>query len=543
MVQGAGGTRFLFETQHLRVAGRKGLGQDFDGHVTADAPVARAPHFAHTARTYVGQDLVRTQNDAFGDDHRQLHQEYRKAGERTVRRNQRYASPVIADAVRRFLAAHAIDGTVVAAVSGGGDSTALLVALGEAEGIDVVAAHVNHHLRGADSDADEGFVRELCARLGVPLYVEDGPLDPDAVRARGVEAAAREVRHARLHAVRARAGARWVATAHQKNDQAETVLMRLMTGGGIAALRGIHPVRDDGVIRPLLELTRAEIDAFLEERGITPRFDASNADTRFLRNRIRAFLPESAVDNLAAVAAQARAQWRVLERAIDEADTSLASADETIFRELPDDAWLRQAILHKHIRRLDPQARDVGAADLERLGQELANVKRVSVTKQLELVRRGHDVVLRKNPRPTPEFEVELTTEAYIPEIATTIRVVECGGHAAALAERRHGRRTPHQLIELPKGAAPRFLVRNRRDGDRFHPLGLPSDKKLKDFLIDRKIAAGVRDRIPLLLWNGAIAWVGGVEVSERFRVTGAGDLYEVRLERADEEDQAGLQR
>src|SRR6266498_2092842 len=109
-------------------------------------------------------------------------------------------------------------------------------------------------------------------------------------------------------------------SAHQKNDQAETVLMRLMTGGGLAALRGIHPVRDDGVIRPLLDVTRAEIDAFLKERGVIARVDASNADPRFLRNRVRAMLPESAVDNLAAVAAQARAQWRVLERAIDEAD-------------------------------------------------------------------------------------------------------------------------------------------------------------------------------------------------------------------------------
>lgn len=432
---------------------------------------------------------------------------------------------MIVDVIRRFLAEHAIDSVIVAAVSGGGDSTALLLALNEIDGIELVAAHVNHHLRGEDSDADEAFVRDLCARLGVPLHVEDGALEPAAVRARGVEAAAREVRHARLHAVRARVGGRWIATAHQKNDQAETVLMRLMTGGGIAALRGIHPVRDDGVIRPLLDVTRAEIDAFLRERGVVARFDRSNADPRFLRNRVRAMLPESAVGNLAAVAAQARAQWRVLERAIDEADTSIASEDETVFRALPDDAWLRQAILHKHIRRLDPEARDVGAAELERLAGELETVKRVSVTKHLELVRRGDDVVLRHIPQSAPQFEVELTSEAYIPEIATRICV--------ARAENGPLRTERSQLIELPKGSTPRFLVRNRRHGDRFHPLGLAADKKLKDFLIDRKIAADLRDRIPLLLWNGAIAWVAGVEVSERFRVTGAGDLYEVRLERA----------
>ncbi|HEV2721922.1 MAG TPA: tRNA lysidine(34) synthetase TilS [Thermoanaerobaculia bacterium] len=431
---------------------------------------------------------------------------------------------MIVETIRRFLAAHGVGGTVVAAVSGGGDSTALLLGLAEIDGVELVAAHVNHHLRGADSDKDEAFVRELCARLGVPLHVEDGTLDPAAVRERGVEAAAREVRHARLHAVRERAGGRWIATAHQKNDQAETVLMRLMTGGGIAALRGIHPVRDDGVIRPLLDVRRSEIDAFLRERGVTARVDKSNADPRFLRNRVRAMLPEEAVDNLAAVAAQARAQWRVLERVIDDADRSIAGDDETIIRELPDDPWLRQAILHKHIRRLDPGARDVGAKDLERLAAEIDNVKRVSVTKHLELVRRAGQLGLRKAPSETPEFEIELTTEAYIPEIATTI--------AVGKPKNQELRTKNSQIIELPKNAQATFTVRNRRDGDRFHPLGLPSDKKLKDFLIDRKIAADVRDRIPLLLWNGEIAWVAGVEVSERFRVTGAGDLYEVRLER-----------
>lgn len=442
---------------------------------------------------------------------------------------------MIVETIRRFLAAHGVGGSVAAAVSGGGDSTALLLGLAEIGGIELVAAHVNHHLRGADSDEDEAFARELCARLGVPLHVEDGTLDPAAVRERGVEAAAREVRQARLHAVRARVGGRWIATAHQKNDQAETVLMRLMTGSGIAALRGIHPVRDDGVIRPLIEVRRSEIDDFLRERGVTARFDKSNADPRFLRNRVRAMLPKDAVDNLAAVAAQARAQWRVLERVIDEADRSVATENETTFRELPDDPWLRQAILHKHIRRLDPAARDVGARDLGRLAGEIDNVKRVSVTKHLELVRRGDAVMLRKAPRETPAFEIELTTAAYIPEIATQVCVARTD--TAPLRSDRS------QLIELPRGAKPIFTVRNRRDGDRFHPLGLPSDKKLKDFLIDRKIAADVRDRIPLLLWNGEIAWVAGVEVSERFRVTGAGDLYEVRLERAGDEDQTSIQR
>ncbi|HEV7570181.1 MAG TPA: tRNA lysidine(34) synthetase TilS [Thermoanaerobaculia bacterium] len=425
---------------------------------------------------------------------------------------------MIPQTIRRFLAKHRTRQLLVVAVSAGVDSTALLVALVEIGDVAFSAAHINHHLRGAESDDDEAYVRELCARYDIPLRVADGTLDPDAVRHRGIEAAAREVRHARLRDI---AGDSLIATAHQKNDQAETVVMRMMTGGGIAALRGIHPVRADGVIRPLLNVTRAEIEQFLKERNITPRSDRSNADPRFLRNRVRAALRDvdaSVIDNLAAVADQARQQWPVLERAIDAAENVVTTDDETRFRSMPGDPWIRQALLLRHIRRLDPEARDVSASDLERLAA--ANV-RTSVTKLLELLRDGDQIVLRRRASATPHFEVEIDagSEVYIPEIATTMRIRAAAGQA-------------NQIIQLPTGARPHFTVRNRRDGDRFRPLGMAHDKKLKDLLIDRKIAATSRDRIPLLLWNDTIVWVAGVEVSELFKVTGeTADLYEVAIE------------
>jgi tRNA(Ile)-lysidine synthase len=435
-----------------------------------------------------------------------------------------YDIGVIVDAIRRFFALHRIGGPIVVAVSGGIDSTALLIALVEVGGVEFSSAHVNHHLRGAESDDDEAYVRELCARYDIPLRVADGQLDNEAIRHRGIEAAAREVRHTRLREI---AGTALIATAHQKNDQAETVLMRLMTGGGIAALRGIHPVRDDGVIRPLLEVTRAEIDDFLATRNVTPRFDRSNADPRFLRNRVRVLLREfdpSVIENLAAIADQARQQWPVLERAIDDAEDVRTSDVETTFRSMPEDAWLRQALLLRHIRRLDPESRDVSAADLERF----AHVgKRTSVTKSLELLRHENEIILRRrrSDDPTPDFEVEIDAgnKVYIPEIATTISMHSATGQPSNPAIQR---------IQLPKGALPHFTIRNRRDGDRFRPLGMDHDKKLKDLLIDRKIAATLRDRIPLLVYNDTIAWVAGVEVSELFKVTGeAADLYEVAIE------------
>ena len=308
--------------------------------------------------------------------------------------------------------------------------------------------------------------------------------------------------------------------------------MRLMTGGGLAGLRGIHPVRADGVIRPLLEVSRAEIEEFLRQRGIVPRVDRSNADPRFLRNRVRALLAQfdaSVIDNLAAIARQAREQWRALEEIVDRIDDSKTTSDETRFKSFPPEAWIRRALLHRHIRRLDPNARDVSAADLERLAAELDSVKRVSVTRNLELLRRQGEWILRRKPEPVDEFEIELRAgdTAYIPEIDATIRI----------SRPATGNR---QRFQLPQDARPQFTIRNRRHGDRFQPLGMPKEKKLKDFLIDRKIPSESRDRIPLVLWGGKIVLLAGVEISEAFKVSEGGEVYEVAIE---EKNQKGVQR
>jgi tRNA(Ile)-lysidine synthase len=431
---------------------------------------------------------------------------------------------MLAETLRRFLADAGVEPcAVVVAVSGGDDSTALLLAFAELrdDGFAVVAAHVNHRLRGEESDADEAFVRALCARHAIALHVTDGTLDAERVRARGVEAAAREVRYARLQEIRAASNAEWIATAHQKNDQAETVLMRLLTGSGIAGLRGIHPLRDGRVMRPLLDVPRAELESFLGERGIVARHDSSNDDPRFLRNRVRVLLRElNATGNLVNVAREARAQWPILERAIDDAERVEITAQETRFRQLPEEEWLRAALLQRHIRRLDPDARDF---DATRIANDIDTQRRISVTKTLELLRDGSGYLLRRRPHEIAPFEENVTPNAptRIDPLAQTLHLT-------------HPARNGHQRFQLPSPSSGSgvFTIRNRRPGDRFQPLGMQGPKKLKDFLIDRKIAAEARDRIPLLLWNDEIVWVAGVEISERFKVTDpAGELYEVWLE------------
>jgi tRNA(Ile)-lysidine synthase len=430
-------------------------------------------------------------------------------------------------ALRQFFVKHDIgSGPVVVAASGGIDSTALLLGMAELrrDGLAVTAAHVNHHLRGAESEGDEAFVRELCGALQIALEVADGTLDAGVVKLRGLEAAAREVRYRRLREI---AGSSLVLTAHQKDDQAETVLMRLLTGSGIAGLRGIHPLRADGFARPLLEVTRAELETFLRERGVTARTDSTNDNPRFLRNRLRVLVRElNAVENLAAVSRQAREQWPLLEKAIDDAESGALAG------RWPNETWIREALLARLVRRLDPDARDF---DAHRLALALDEVTRTSVSKSVEVVRRGEGIFVEHRDRADPApFEMTLTAghQIYVPELDLTVGIGK-------------GSTGRGQRFELPAGASPRFVVRNRRKGDRFQPLGLTAPKKLKDFLIDRKIPAKVRDRLPLLVWNDEIVWIGGVEVSERFKVTTApaGMLYEVWMEGSGAEHHSRLHR
>ena len=445
----------------------------------------------------------------------------------------------VIDAVRLHFRRHDIESChILAAVSGGVDSTALLLVLADlrGDGFTLTAGHVNHHLRGEESDGDQQFVESLCAKLGVELRIADGALDPEIIRTSGIEAAAREIRHTRLKAIADEVGALFVATAHQKDDQAETVLMRLISGTGLAGLRAIHPRRADGWIRPLLDVPRSRIESFLAERSITPRVDRTNADPRFLRNRIRLILRDlgpGAVENLAAAATQAQQFWPAVEKSIDAVERSCThvTADETRFVQWPEDAWLRQALLNRHIRRLGG-SREISSADLQRLAGAVGDIRRVSVTRELELVHQRGALVLRRKPAQIAEFEVELVpgSSIFISEISATISLTK---------GKPEGQRSKGgQTFQLPDGAEPRFIIRNRRRGDRFQPLGLRRDKKLKDFLIDRKIAAEVRDALPLLVWNGEIVWVAGVEISERFKVTSPTEaLYEVKLEDVSHDD------
>ena len=212
---------------------------------------------------------------------------------------------MIAQRVREFAARFDMlpaGAKVLCACSGGADSVCLLHLLHAMQDISVVCAHFNHGLRGAESDRDAAFVKALCDRLGIPCVTECGDAAAwAAAHGLGIEAAARELRYDFLHRAAAAHGCTRIATAHNAEDNAETVLMHLIRGSGGRGLSGIPPVRGS-VVRPLLTVTRAEIAAYLAKNGLPHTEDSSNASDDYARNRIRhRVLPLLLEENSAAV--------------------------------------------------------------------------------------------------------------------------------------------------------------------------------------------------------------------------------------------------
>jgi len=440
--------------------------------------------------------------------------------------------------LRHFFSEYGIGPSrIMVAVSGGADSSALLLALSDMrkDGYTISAAHVNHGIRPGESDDDQKFVEELCAAYDIKLFVSRGDLAAGEVRESGIEAAARDVRYARLRELRDKSGAEFVATAHTKRDQAETVLMRFLTGSGLSRLRGIAPVTPEKVIRPLLEADRDQILAFLDFRGVVAQHDSSNDDERFLRNRIRhEILPRllsinpGLISTLAETARQAREQSAVMDETVrmSSREWVIEAADSATFHldRTPARLWLVQAALARQIRRLDPGSRDVSAEDLRRLTAELRTLRRVSVSRRLELSRIGSNATLRVRVLPLEPFELQILPEA-------TIEIPEIGKRFT-LKKQTDATTKENDAFQLPSMNEGELVVRSRRPGDKFHPAGHSGETSLSDFLIERRIPREVRDSIPLLMWNGEIVSVAGVEISESFRIRDSGEeAYVIVLE------------
>jgi tRNA(Ile)-lysidine synthetase-like protein len=449
------------------------------------------------------------------------------------------------------------DERVVVGVSGGPDSLCLLhvlLALGQPGR----AAHLNHSLRGAEADADAAFVEQLCATWGVPCVMDKRDV-PALARARhvSVEEAARQERYAFLGEVARGCGARTVAVAHHADDQVETVLMHFLRGAGLGGLRGMLPVSwlDEmrlgrpvsvgdsteclRLVRPLLGVPRAAIEAYCAALGITPRYDRSNLDTTYLRNRIRHELiplletynpnlrtvlrhtAEAIAGDYDLLRAQIEQAWADALR--HEAGGALAF-DLAALRCLP--VGLQRSLLREAIHRLRASLRDIGWVHIEealhvlnagQVGAQATLPAGLALTLDYDLAWigvQGAPSVVSSGPTVTGPVTVALPGET---RLADGWRLAGQVAPISSLDEAWRANMEPYvAYLDAERLAAP-VTLRPRRAGDWCEPLGLGHRQRVRELMINCKVPRAMRDRVPLLVCGEAIAWVVGWRVDARF--------------------------
>jgi tRNA(Ile)-lysidine synthase len=413
----------------------------------------------------------------------------------------------VIETIRRTIDRHGLipDGaTVVVAVSGGADSVALLRAL-HAMDLPLTVAHLNHQLRGEASDADEAFVRGLASELGLPVAVQSADVHALAEsESLSIEMAARRARHAFF----AEFGDAAIALAHHADDQVETFLLRMARGAGTEGLCGMPYVQQlDSMrlIRPLLDLHRFDILAWLREGGYAWREDATNSDETFLRNRVRhSILP-------------------MLERELNPniRETILRSMD--VLRE--EDAWMNGMVADTGMDAMTtlPKAaqRRVLRAWLFEQGAADADYDRVE--KLLELMNKGNGSTvfdLNDRQRVVVEYGRPRMEERNNPAAGPiwTLHVDPGQGW-----KKDHGK-GPGMLpaeasFNAEKVGDSPLEVRAAGPGDRIEPLGMKGSRKLQDILTDLKVPKAQRTRIPVVVCRDTIIWVPGYRIARDWEV------------------------
>jgi tRNA(Ile)-lysidine synthase len=451
--------------------------------------------------------------------------------------------------IRRY---RLLDGarTLVVGLSGGPDSVCLLDALAlmvERGDVDIAlhAAHLNHSLRGADSDADEQLAREMADARNVPITVERRDIGAAQAESGGsLEEVARSERYDFLAGVAQEVGAGAVAVGHNADDQAETVLHRIVRGAGLKGLRGIPLSRliGDGsavrVVRPLLRSTRKAIVAHLAERGVAFREDASNRDAAFTRNKIRhELLPLLKAEYNPSVGEALRRLARsaddAFELLLDVAHTAVVDCvsenriDVAAFGLVHGAA--RPMVIDAAVEWVAPGGPQFDATHYEAIiGLALSGGpgSRLNLPGRVTVMHTGTDLLFEidaERPAP-PAIDVLLAVpgRTRVDEAGFAVAVEEVRRDAFDLTAFLAAKTRYDEVIDADAVAMP-LVLRSRRDGDVFRPLGLSGGTKtVGDFLTDVKAPAEERERALVLTAAGEIVWLVGHRLDERAKVTDA---------------------
>jgi tRNA(Ile)-lysidine synthase len=484
---------------------------------------------------------------------------------------------------------------ILAAVSGGADSVAMLHLLSQST---ILCAHINHHLRDKESDQDQAFLETLCADWHIPLFVEQIDVKAYAATEKlSIETAARHLRLEALERIAQKTGCSYIATAHHKDDQAETVLFRLLRGTAFAGLSGIHPTREhNGLlwIRPMLNLRRSQIEAYCNQNNITWCNDASNIETHYRRNWIRhRLLPhlqqQSTADlteKLAALAQSALTLQQQVETSAAqilshstrvaateltcgtaatrlslpkslgcEANTAVPSNNKTgktgdsylFSQNLPAKSiqqtgpFVAGEILRTVLTHLNCGLRDLTLSHYQNFFQLL---KKTSGTLQLPAdctIQKKKDVLIFKTSscRDSQSTIYNLQSTILLP-IPDTIQFSDWRIQARLiqiapkdLQVFQNQKDNSKQWFDLKKIKSP-LIVRNRCDDDSFTPFGRKTKKRISRFLSDSQIPENQRESCIIIADQTGILWLAPIRRSALAPITpDTIDVLEIRINNA----------
>jgi tRNA(Ile)-lysidine synthase len=422
------------------------------------------------------------------------------------------------------------DGVLVA-VSGGPDSVAMLHAL-HARSADLAislhVAHLNHGIRGDQSNLDEAFVCNLAHESRLPITV--GHVDVPAMRAEqhiGEEEAARIARHRFLRGTAESVGANKIAIAHTADDRAETILLNILRGCGVDGLGAMRPV-DGMIVRPLIETSRREVEQYIAEHALPYRIDETNADITYARNRVRhkvipllerEFNPEvkSALVRLGEIAAS---QSDLVEELAESSLQTLVHGeglDAGLFANLP--RALQFQIARSEVMRLKGDLADVTFEQIERIVDAVCSGEEFTFTLPSGRVYASRKAgILRfyraeETARVTPfDHALSVPGTTLLPEVGLRL---EC-----SVTDKPTVRKlAPEEATIDAESIVGTLHVRNIKRGDRIVPLGMTGTKKLQDVFVDKKIPRGERARAAVICDGEKILWVVGVVSSELGKV------------------------
>ena len=430
------------------------------------------------------------------------------------------------------------DGVVVG-VSGGPDSVCLLHVLNSLKNeysINIYAAHLNHQLRGEEADKDEDYVRRLCGQLGIPFYCKRVDISSVAKK-KGIseELAGREERYRYFFQVAEQVKADKIATAHNLNDQAETVLMHFIRGAGLEGLTGIPPVRKDGLIRPLIGVSRQMIEEYCNVHHLQPRIDATNLESTYTRNKLRLqLIPDimqynpNFIEHMGKTANMLREENDFFEQFVnglfqENIHVVKGGVSISIGFLLSQHVSVCRRFIRKAIEFVKGNLIDIEYKHVDEMIKMISK-KTTGLSMSLpEHIKVKVDYGFLKILK-SVESEVEYPPYKYDLKIGETVYVKEVDAFFTA------------ELVDVEQLKTIKFdqytkafdydavregiYIRNRLPGDKFQPFGMKGTKKLKDYFIDEKVSRELRDKIPIIVTGNDIMWVVGYRTDERFKYT-----------------------